>query len=154
MGTLLEIGLSNAAVASVLALLAAAGARLVRRPALAHALWLLVLLKLLTPPLVTVPIAWPGGSAEPIRDMPPVSPVLWTIGRTPRLLFPAGLLERLDREQREALLAHELAHWRRRDHWVRLVELAVLVLYWWHPVVWWARRELHEAEEQCCDAWA
>src|SRR5262249_49103398 len=42
---------------------------------------------------------------------------------------------------------------RRRDHWVRLVELAATGLYWWHPVVWWARRELHEAEEQCCDAW-
>src|SRR5208283_5196538 len=27
-------------------------------------------------------------------------------------------------------------------------------LYWWHPVVWWARRGLREAEEQCCDAWA
>ena len=26
-------------------------------------------------------------------------------------------------------------------------------LYWWHPVVWYARRELREAEEQCCDAW-
>ena len=26
-------------------------------------------------------------------------------------------------------------------------------LFWWHPVVWWARRELREAEEQCCDAW-
>ena len=27
-------------------------------------------------------------------------------------------------------------------------------LYWWNPVVWWARRALREAEEQCCDAWA
>src|SRR5262249_20600517 len=26
-------------------------------------------------------------------------------------------------------------------------------LYWWHPVVWWLRRALREAEEQCCDAW-
>ena len=26
-------------------------------------------------------------------------------------------------------------------------------LYWWHPVVWWARQKLHEAEEECCDAW-
>src|SRR5205085_593731 len=25
--------------------------------------------------------------------------------------------------------------------------------YWWHPVVWLARHELQEAEEQCCDAW-
>src|SRR5205823_693173 len=37
--------------------------------------------------------------------------------------------------------------------WVRLLELAVTALYWWHPAVWWARRELREAEEQCCDAW-
>ena len=27
------------------------------------------------------------------------------------------------------------------------------LLFWWHPIVWWARRELREAEEQCCDAW-
>ena len=28
-----------------------------------------------------------------------------------------------------------------------------LGIYWWHPVAWFARRELREAEEQCCDAW-
>ncbi len=83
-----------------------------------------------------------------------VSPMLWAAGWSARLLFPAGLLERLDRDQRASLLAHELAHLRRRDHWVRLLELAAIGLYWWHPVVWWARRELHEVEEQCCDAWA
>jgi len=26
-------------------------------------------------------------------------------------------------------------------------------LYWWCPLVWWAQRELREAEEECCDAW-
>ena len=26
-------------------------------------------------------------------------------------------------------------------------------LYWWHPVLWWARRALRDVEEQCCDAW-
>src|SRR5439155_17532962 len=82
-----------------------------------------------------------------------ISPMLWTLGRSPRLLFPAKLLDRLDAEQRSALLVHELAHLRRRDHWVRFLEMAVMAVYWWHPVVWWARRELHEAEEQCCDAW-
>jgi hypothetical protein len=50
-------------------------------------------------------------------------------------------------------LAHELAHLRRRDHWVRWLELVVLGLYWWHPVAWWARRRFQQAEEQCCDAW-
>src|SRR5262249_28433345 len=82
-----------------------------------------------------------------------LSPMVWPVGRTPCLLFPAKLLERLDREQLDTLLVHELAHVRRRDHWVRMMELVVVALYWWHPVVWWARRELHEAEEQCCDAW-
>jgi len=32
-------------------------------------------------------------------------------------------------------------------------KIVVIGLYWWHPVVWWALREIHEAEEQCCDAW-
>jgi hypothetical protein len=31
--------------------------------------------------------------------------------------------------------------------------VVVTGLYWWHPVVWWARRGLRDAEEQCCDAW-
>jgi hypothetical protein len=67
--------------------------------------------------------------------------------------LPAALWERLAPDQQDTLLAHELAHLRRRDHWVRRLELLVLGLYWWHPVVWWGRRQLHEAEEQCCDAW-
>jgi beta-lactamase regulating signal transducer with metallopeptidase domain len=82
-----------------------------------------------------------------------VSPLLWALGGTSRLLLPAGLWPRLTPEQQETLLAHELAHLRRRDHWVRRLELLVTGLYWWHPVVWWARRQLREAEEQCCDAW-
>jgi beta-lactamase regulating signal transducer with metallopeptidase domain len=81
-----------------------------------------------------------------------VSPMLWAVGRA-RLLFPAELLGQLDATQRATLFAHELAHYRRRDHWLRWLELLVLGLYWWHPVAWWARRELREAEEQCCDAW-
>jgi hypothetical protein len=69
------------------------------------------------------------------------------------VLLPAGLWQGLTDEQRDTLLVHELAHLRRFDHWVRRLELVVVALYWWHPVVWWARHELQEAEEQCCDAW-
>jgi beta-lactamase regulating signal transducer with metallopeptidase domain len=289
---LIQIGLSNAAVSAVLALLALAVSRFFRRPALAHALWVLVLLKLITPPVHLIPIEWPSPAEEALPDVasaspvtvrvqvedppaeearpaaaeagidpdglaawaaepiaigadqpalpesvPPsdsqkadeaahsvltgiswtaliltgwatgsvcwlglaavrigrfrrllrfarpapvdlqaqarelaarlglascpgvwmvpgrVSPMLWALAGKPRLLLPAELWRSLPEEQRTTLLAHELAHLRRLDHWVRAPELVVTCLYWWHPVVWWARRELREAEEQCCDAW-
>jgi beta-lactamase regulating signal transducer with metallopeptidase domain len=83
----------------------------------------------------------------------PISPLVWGLSFRPRLLLPAALWEQLSEAQRETLLVHELAHLKRRDHWVRVLELAVLGLYWWHPLVWWARGRLQQAEEQCCDAW-
>jgi beta-lactamase regulating signal transducer with metallopeptidase domain len=267
--TLLHAAVANALTATLLALPVALAARLSRRPALAHALWLLVLLKLITPPLFPVRLPWADplanapvagqapvatasrllpvvlgrpvahlpdgeellhqGEALRVRHEPPapwpmqqgdgwrnvllavwlagsglwwalalarvahfrsvlrqaraaspelqahvhalagllglsrcprigmlparVSPLLWAVGWTPRLLLPADLWESLTPDQRDALLAHELAHLRRRDHWVRRLELLVLGLFWWHPVAWWARHELAEAEEACCDAW-
>jgi beta-lactamase regulating signal transducer with metallopeptidase domain len=283
--TLLRVGLSNAAVATALAVLVLAFGRLCRRPAVLHGLWLLVLLKLVTPPLVTVSFTLPAAptpsvtaavlsdealagspsvesappsddfadvadaaelvvagdpppetvpqpetsvSPEPIPDVVPsvwsawaldwraavtllwlggsavwfclaavrigrfhaavrqaraapawlqeqtaelarslglsrppdvylvpgaVAPMLWAVGLRPRLLVSAALWARLDEDQRVTLLLHELAHLRRGDHWVRGLELLATGLFWWHPVVWLARRELREAEEQCCDAW-
>ena len=59
MSTFGHIILSNVLVAAMLALVAAGLGRLCRRPALMHALWLLVLIKLITPPLVTLPMPWP-----------------------------------------------------------------------------------------------
>ncbi len=82
-----------------------------------------------------------------------VPPMLWAIGGRPRLLVPSQLWATMGEDERTSLLLHELAHLKRRDHWVRWLELIVAGLYWWHPVVWWARRALREAEEQCCDAW-
>jgi hypothetical protein len=79
--------------------------------------------------------------------------MVWAWGGRPWLLVPSALWKRLDARQRETLLIHELAHLKRRDHWVRALEVLATALYWWHPVVWWARRALREAEEQCCDAW-
>jgi bla regulator protein BlaR1 len=82
-----------------------------------------------------------------------VPPMLWAIGGRPRLLVPSELWAVMGEDERTSLLLHELAHLKRRDHWVRWLELIVAGLYWWHPVVWWARRALRDAEEQCCDAW-
>lgn len=82
-----------------------------------------------------------------------VPPLLWGIGRRTVILLPRELFDELDAEQRRAVLAHELAHYARRDHLVRWFEFAVRSVYWWHPVAWLAGRKLREAEEQCCDAW-
>jgi beta-lactamase regulating signal transducer with metallopeptidase domain len=266
MNWLVQLGLGNALLASVMGLVALCAGFAFRRPALVHAMWLIVLLKLLTPPLWTVSmdswmsraeqrkapsevrstsavepqtaqtgeveivwdeprpsvqavgviarpqtprfhvldalvpallLLWVAGSvfcaalaavriirfrrllrfavpAEPdvidraaaaavrlgLARSPEVflvpgavCPMLWAAGGAPRLLIPAQLWETLSRRQRDTLLLHELAHLKRRDHWVRGLELCATVLYWWHPVLWFARRRLREAEEQCCDAW-
>jgi bla regulator protein BlaR1 len=246
---------SNAVTATLLAVFVAIIARFCRKAAVRHALWLLVLLKLLAPPLLPLTLTWPhiestethapvadpplAEPAEPIvfpnepqetvempatdsptdsvgfveRAMPlvitvwfggsflwwtialvrlrkfhrllrqanpaaadvqaqahrlaarmglrrsppvafvsaPLSPLLWALGLSPRLLLPWTLWQRLDAEQRDTIVAHELAHLRRGDQWIRRLEFVVLGLYWWHPVVWWARRRLQEAEEECCD---
>jgi beta-lactamase regulating signal transducer with metallopeptidase domain len=286
MSTLVALALSNIAMAGAMAVPAALVGWWGRRPAVAHALWLLVLLKLVTPPLVPVPIvlretpepipvatefpvlqlpdapnaedwrteqppvlpemapqpaparddAVPPAEAEPLVPMPlprsldetavaddataatawsdwalvawlagsgcwllvaarrwqrfqrllrharpaspevqaeadalaqrmgiagvkvgilpgAISPMLWAIGRSPRLLLPEQLLGRLGPQQRASVLAHELAHWRRGDHRVRWLEVVVLAMYWWCPLAWWACRQLRQAEEECCDAW-
>jgi bla regulator protein BlaR1 len=272
MQMLWHIALNNAVVAAVMALLLLPAARWAKRPALTHALSLLILLKLVTPPLVNLPLIWPAllaAEAAPrtvsptpsrpaagdqamdpsqtivdlapaaLADAPPPAPpgsaprgslanivlgvltgpwlaAAWAvssafyaavilirllklrravrratvpgqdlsqdvarlarqIGLTrapevrfvsgvappmllalfgkPCVLVPVALWSRLDDPKRQTLLLHELAHLRRRDHWVRYLELAATCAYWWHPAAWWARSALREAEEQCCDAW-
>lgn len=226
MDSILEIAISNAVTATLLAVVVFAAQRFIRRPALVHCLWLLVLLKLVTPPLIPIRVPtttiqgfldgrlgflmhqplsntvaillaiWGLGTvvfvlvvsrrvirfqkflqfgtpANPelqsevarlsrqigLSDPPmvwlvpgPVSPMLWSFAGRTRILFPTELLAQLDAGATTSLLLHELAHLKRRDHWVRYLELLVTGLYWWHPVVWWSRRELHIAEEECCDA--
>jgi beta-lactamase regulating signal transducer with metallopeptidase domain len=82
-----------------------------------------------------------------------LSPMLWCCLSKPKVILPELLWRRLDPVQQSALLAHELAHFQRGDHWIRALELLAAALFWWHPVVWIARRQLREAEERCCDAW-
>src|SRR5260370_37207686 len=65
METLVQVGLSNALAATLLAVLVAGVAFGGRRPALVHSFWLLVLLRLLVPPFLPVPIPWPN-----LMDLP------------------------------------------------------------------------------------
>ena len=74
---LLKIGLSNACFSLALAIVAIAAARMTKRPHLANLLWLLVLVKLVTPPLVTVP----GLAVSDQPDTPAVRSVSPSVDR-------------------------------------------------------------------------
>jgi beta-lactamase regulating signal transducer with metallopeptidase domain len=80
------------------------------------------------------------------------SPLVWGCGRV-RLLWPEGLEDSLSAEALRAVLVHELAHLRRRDHWVGWLLLAGACAWWWHPLYWWVRRRLGREAELACDAW-
>ncbi len=80
------------------------------------------------------------------------SPMIWC-GRKLRLVLPSSLWVELDDIGRRAVVVHELAHLRRRDHWVSWVGLLVGILYWWYPLVWWVRSRVNAEAEHCCDAW-
>jgi beta-lactamase regulating signal transducer with metallopeptidase domain/predicted nucleic acid-binding Zn-ribbon protein len=69
----------------------------------------------------------------------------------PVVLVPAALLASLPVEYVEALLAHELAHVRRRDYLVNLLQGAVETLLFYHPVVWWLSRRVRIEREQIAD---
>jgi len=81
-----------------------------------------------------------------------VSPMVWWIGGPVRIIIPEALPREMDAGQLRWILAHELAHVRRRDHLVRWLEWLACVCFWWNPVAWWARRNLRINEEICCDA--
>jgi beta-lactamase regulating signal transducer with metallopeptidase domain/Flp pilus assembly protein TadD len=72
-------------------------------------------------------------------------------GPRPVLLWPRG--ESLDAPGARAVLAHELAHLARRDHWAAWFEALALCLLWWHPLAHLARTQTRALAERACDAW-
>lgn len=69
----------------------------------------------------------------------------------PVVLIPASALVGLSPRQLEAVIAHELAHIRRYDYLVNLLQTAVEILLFYHPAVWWVSREIRQEREHCCD---
>jgi uncharacterized protein (TIGR03435 family) len=69
----------------------------------------------------------------------------------PVLLWPAGIESRFTAAQIEAILAHEIAHARRRDNLAAMMHMAVEALFWLHPLVWWIGARLVDERERACD---
>jgi uncharacterized protein (TIGR03435 family) len=69
----------------------------------------------------------------------------------PILVWPRAIAERLDDRQLASILAHEVAHVRRRDNLTAAVHMAVQAIFWFHPLVWWLGARLVDERERACD---
>jgi beta-lactamase regulating signal transducer with metallopeptidase domain len=83
------------------------------------------------------------------------SPLIWGIGR-PTMIWPAHLASRPSSSASsswEGIVVHELAHLKRGDHWVGVLEIIATLLWWWNPLLWYVRHQVHENAELACDCW-
>lgn len=69
----------------------------------------------------------------------------------PVILLPPAVALGVTPQQLEALLAHELAHIRRHDYLINLLQMLVETLFFYHPAIWWASRRIRVERELCCD---
>jgi beta-lactamase regulating signal transducer with metallopeptidase domain len=79
-----------------------------------------------------------------------VTPAVYGAFR-PVLLLPANYTEDLSREEAEHVLLHELAHLKRGDLWLHALGLLLQIVYWFNPLLIWARRQTRHVRELCCD---
>ncbi len=69
----------------------------------------------------------------------------------PAILLPAATLLNLTPNQLEAILAHELAHLRRYDDVVNILQSVIETVLFYHPAVWWVSGRIRHERELCCD---
>lgn len=69
----------------------------------------------------------------------------------PVILLPVGCMAGLSPVQVQAVIAHELAHIRRHDYLVNVLQSVLEALLFYHPAVWWVSKQVREEREHCCD---
>lgn len=69
----------------------------------------------------------------------------------PLILIPVGLLNNLSKEEVDAILCHELAHVKRRDYLVNILQSFMELLFFFNPAVSWLSGLIREERESCCD---
>ena len=69
----------------------------------------------------------------------------------PVVLLPASALTGLTPSQLEMIVAHELAHIRRHDYLLNLIQTVIEILLFYHPAIWWIGNRVRVERENCCD---
>jgi uncharacterized protein (TIGR03435 family) len=72
----------------------------------------------------------------------------------PVILLPPAIVTGLTRGQLEAVLAHELAHVKRHDYAVNMLQIVVETVFFYHPATWWISNHIRIEREACCDTLA
>lgn len=68
-----------------------------------------------------------------------------------RILLPSPIMTQMTPQRLEAVLVHELAHWRRRDNIANLLQLFILTVFWFHPLAHRLSKIASRAREEICD---
>lgn len=79
--------------------------------------------------------------------MGPLSMGVWR----PTIVLPADLIEDANNPGLDPILAHELLHLKRGDVFFGHLQLVAQVVWWFHPLIWWANREARRERERSCD---
>ncbi len=79
-----------------------------------------------------------------------VSPAVCGLIR-PTILLPGYLAEKFNPSQLQAVMLHELAHIKRGDLWVNLIQTIMQIGYFYHPLLWVANRMIRRVREQAVD---
>ncbi len=69
----------------------------------------------------------------------------------PVILLPRTLAENLSATSLRTILVHEIVHLRRRDVWVNCAQALLQIVYWWHPLLWFANGSIRRVREEAVD---
>lgn len=70
----------------------------------------------------------------------------------PRIILPERFAKNATDAELRLAICHELVHLQRHDLWLGLVPMVARVVFWFHPLAWWAAREYAQAREEATDA--
>ena len=70
---------------------------------------------------------------------------------SPKLIFPAKLVQELDYNELETIILHELIHIKRRDNLLSFIQMLFFCVLWFNPIIWWLNNRLTSECERSCD---